>query len=315
MSKLILFFKALPSAPAAPLARKPLVLFFKGYIAPYIRNGKVVAGYYRRGGKAVPVAQGQISLFDEPEKLTTKVEITPDASNLIKITPENTPPQEKNMNLTQEQRQKIAKGPASWAAWRAEQGESATRAEFKELARAGKLDHLYDVQMQADAAYEAEQKAAKKEKNDKWREKNLPKLQAAKVKRIEVEKQQREQWRQEQQSKWSDPNGKRTYLSVQYEQKDHAKENGARWDTDRKQWYHTFPETPAALQRYTAKPTASTQKPEITAPAKPEAPKVRKLPTSGRVSEDDPSIWGSWLLGYEGELWSNIRQNAPEHLL
>lgn len=37
-----------------------------------------------------------------------------------------------------------------------------------------------------------------------------------------------------------------------------------------------------------------------------------RLPTTGRVSADDPSIYGEWLLGREGELWADVRRMAPE---
>ena len=36
-------------------------------------------------------------------------------------------------------------------------------------------------------------------------------------------------------------------------------------------------------------------------------------PTTGRITDDDPSIWGSAVLGYEGSTWEsfNSRHHAP----
>jgi hypothetical protein len=111
-----------------------------------------------------------------------------------------------------------------------------------------------------------------------------------------------------------DPNGARTYLKVPFDAKDHAKQHGARWDADKKQWYHTHEETPAELRRYLPPVSAAAPKPKASPKAAVPAPAVASvrpvLPSKGRVSEDDPAIWGSWLLGHEGELWSQVRQLA-----
>jgi len=46
--------------------------------------------------------------------------------------------------------------------------------------------------------------------------------------------------------------GDRTYLFIPFEAKDEAKRNGARWDSDKKQWY-VVGEVPSALQDYLTK--------------------------------------------------------------
>lgn len=56
------------------------------------------------------------------------------------------------------------------------------------------------------------------------------------------------------------------------------------------------------------------KKSQPAAPAKPERqPKAdsNPLPQWGRVSEDDPSVYGSWLLGHEGRPWSEVRNLRP----
>lgn len=231
------------------------------------------------------------------------------SSNLINNSPEATAKEKAVKPLTDEQRTKITRGNAAWEAWKAAQPDGATRAAFKEAARAGTLDHLYDVQIEADAKADAEDKAAKKAKSDAWRERNVPKLAAAKKDREEA-------WRTETRAKWSDPNGARTYLDVPFDDKDRAKAAGARWDTDKRRWYHTHSETPESLKRFLpkSKPVAEADPKAPAQPTRLETQKRTTLPTSGRVSEDDPSIYGSWLLGHEYEPWSSVRQYAPAHL-
>ena len=86
----------------------------------------------------------------------------------------------------------------------------------------------------------------------------------------------------------------RTYLRVPFEKKDVAKAAGAKWDADKRQWFWPGGEMPEKLRGF--------------APGTPgggsAAPQRRALPMRGRINEDDPSVWGHELLGWEGEPWS-----------
>jgi hypothetical protein len=95
--------------------------------------------------------------------------------------------------------------------------------------------------------------------------------------------------------KSSSPGVQRTYLNVPYAEKDKAKDKGARWDADRKKWYVVGKEVPEGLESYVTN-----------------TPKSYSLPTSGLVDENDPSLYGSWLLGHEGEPWASVRNLAPK---
>lgn len=181
--------------------------------------------------------------------------------------------------------------------------------DFKKQVRAGEMNDHGGAIMQALADQEAEEKAAKSAKNQAWKDKHLPKLVAAKK---AAEEKKVEEIKQKINAQ-GDPNGKRTYLNVPFADKEYAKKNGARWDADKKKWYHTHSETPAALKSYEIKTSPSIAPVAQSKPVTPSSePKKFSLPSYGRVSEDDPSIYGSWLLGHEGELWSSVRHLAPK---
>ena len=84
----------------------------------------------------------------------------------------------------------------------------------------------------------------------------------------------------------------RIYLRVPFEKKDAVKAAGAKWDADRKSWFWPGGEMPEKLRGFAPGATGSQQ---VTR---------RTMPTRGRINEDDPSVWGSELLGWEGEPWS-----------
>lgn len=42
------------------------------------------------------------------------------------------------------------------------------------------------------------------------------------------------------------------YLNINYEQREIAKSNGAKWDSTRKQWYHPGSELPEPLKQFQA---------------------------------------------------------------
>lgn len=177
--------------------------------------------------------------------------------------------------LTDDQRNKIAKDDTLLAKY-GTKGEG-SRGIWKEAARGGKFDHLWTEHLANEKAAEDAEKARKRAKNDAWREKNMPKLVAAKNARIQMEDERREADRQ--------------YAERQAQIKENvrqriADENAAMAEAERKQ---------DASYRIAPKPAGNS------------------LPTSGRVSSDDPSIYGSWLLGHEGELWSRVRVFAPQH--
>jgi len=294
-----------------------MVLFIKAHVGAYLRGGKMVnlAGYQGRQARAV-AAPGQMSLFGGPESgkplppspLQGKdaVAHTPDlfadvdehgevppgypadapkhsdrkilfisqnpseqsnasSSNLINNPPEATNKQELNMTpLTEEQRAKIARGQDAYQAWVKETGKTA-RAEFKEAARGGRLDHLYQVQMDADAKFLAAEKAKKKSKNDAWREKNLPGLIARK------------------------------------------RERALREDMHADAVIAARIENQKLLEQERKVLSQMRRSPEYDQPKVERFSKPGELPRYGVVSEDDPAVYGSWLLGHEGEPWSHVR--------
>lgn len=105
----------------------------------------------------------------------------------------------------------------------------------------------------------------------------------------------------------------RTYLNVKYDDKDHAKKHGARWDADKKKWYHSGGELPKELEKYSSN-AASPQTKAVSGAQNQSATVKRQMPTTGRIDENDPSIWGHELLGHEGELWADFhRRHAPRY--
>lgn len=203
--------------------------------------------------------------------------------------------------LTPEQRNDIARSEQMFQKY-GEKGEGA-RGRFKEAARAGKFDHLhneYTEQLAASkAAHEAEQKAKQTAKNEAWKSKNLPKLAEAKRKREEAAKEERAK-KLESAKRYAEataPGVTKTYLNVPFHMKEQAKAAGAFWDPDRKKWF-VGGEVPAGLKQFA--PSSTTKQPS----QQPQMKQRRGLPTSGKIGADDPSIYGSELLGYEGTSWS-----------
>lgn len=194
-----------------------------------------------------------------------------------KIQAKNKPAAEGNSSaLSDVQRKSIEQSNSAWEAWKSGV-ETPSRAAFREQARSGKLDHLYALaeedkkRINAETEQrQAEAKQRQKARNDAWRERNLPRLAAAKK------------------------------VSEDFERKQQAAKVAAvkeRLDAEQ-----------AKKEAAAAAKKARNEQASNAAPAK------RTLPKTGKVSNDDPSVWGSWLLGHEGESWAHVRTLAPAHL-
>lgn len=153
------------------------------------------------------------------------------------------------------------------------------RAAWREDVMSGKMDNLWEEHLANVKAVEERAKAARKAKNDAWRDKNLPRLRANKAAEIRAQQEAR-----------------------------------ARAD----EFERKVAEAQAAAQEKLRAQMEQDRRVEAAAQAKKEADEAAaranqplELPKSGRVSEDDPSIYGSWLLGREGALWSDVRKLAP----
>lgn len=179
--------------------------------------------------------------------------------------------------LSAEERNAIRKDNALFDKYgdRAEGG----RAKWKALAESGALDNLMEEHQANEKAVADGKKAAQRAKNDAWREKNLPRLRANKITRENEERRQAEQ---------------RAKQEAEFAAKQEA---------------HRIKQ--AALAEEYRKQEAEAQAKAAEAERKAAANRPLELPKTGRVSEDDPSVYGSWLLGHEGEPWANVRKLAP----
>lgn len=209
---------------------------------------------------------------ETPTKADDKAQLVEQKAELARMESNSSP-------LSEAQRKSIEQSNSAWEAWKSGV-ETPSRAAFREQARSGKLDHLYALaeedkrRINAETEQrQAEAKQRQKAKNDAWRERNLPRLAAAKKVSEDFERGQQA-----------------------------AKVAAAKARLDAEQAKKVAAEQ-ARLEAMRAK----------TGTTKTTAPK-RTLPKTGRVSNDDPSIWGSWLLGHEGESWSSVRTLAPAHL-
>lgn len=175
-----------------------------------------------------------------------------------------------NAALTEEQRNELARSDFAYQAHFA----GTPRCDFKAAARTGGLDHLYAEHVAHEAELAAAEKAAKQVKNAAWRAKNLPKLAQAKAIREQTE-------------------ADRKIAAVRF-----AKDEAARRDAERIV-------IAANLAAFAATPKAAvaTVNADVAAPSNPAR---RTMPTRGIITEDDPSVWGSKLLGYEGESWASF---------
>ena len=206
--------------------------------------------------------------------------------------------------LTSEYRNDIARSDYMFQKY-GEKGEGA-RGRFKEAARSGKFDHLYEeytAQLAASKAeHEASQKAKQTAKNEAWKQKNLPKLAEAKRKREEAAKEERAK-KLEAAKRYAEataPGAAKTYLNVPFHMKEQAKAAGAYWDPDRKKWF-VGGEVPAGLKQYL--PQQPSGSPSVQ-PSR--SASGSKLPQYGHIGSDDPSIYGHELLGHEGESWASF---------
>lgn len=211
-------------------------------------------------------------------------------------------------SLTPEQRNDIARSEQMFQKY-GEKGEGA-RGRFKEAARAGKFDHIHNEYTEqlatSKAAHEAEQKAKQTAKNEAWKSKNLPKLTEAKRKREEAAKEEKAK-KLEAAKRYAEataPGASKTYLNVPFHMKEQAKAAGAFWDPDRKKWF-VGGDVPAGLKQFAPSSTVKQSSPQS------QGARSGGLPTSGKIGADDPSIYGSELLGYEGTPWSYFL-NTPE---
>ena len=174
---------------------------------------------------------------------------------------------------------------------------------FKEKARSGELDYLHEEHLKNEADLLKTQKESAKQKSDKWKENNLPRLVEEKRKRELVAKKEQEnkiaRAKEYLNSQTPQAKAERNYLNVPYSEKESAKANGAKWDADKKKWYHPGGELPESLKKYTQQSIANT-------PGVLKTGQSKGYPTSGIISADDPSIYGHELLGYEGESWASF---------
>lgn len=203
----------------------------------------------------------------------------------------------KSLNLSDEQRNRIAKSEILYQKYA--KGDR-TRGEWKESARSGEFDHYFEELEQTEKRFAderaAKEKAENQAKNEKWRKENLPRLAAAKQEREEAQTKRIAAYK----DALAKPASERTYLNVPYAEKDYAKSQGALWDKDKKKWF-VAGEVRSELERF--KPV--TQQSSAYKPASaPTSASHSKLPKSGRIDEDDASIYGHELLGHEGESWN-----------
>lgn len=175
------------------------------------------------------------------------------------------------MTLTPEQRNQLRKNDAL----REQQGVTGqgARAAWKDQVDSGRWDHLWGEHEKIVAADEAADKERRREKSDAWRARNLPKM-AARRREVAAE----EERRRERQREIDEKN--------RAARKVFAEEN-AKFGAE------------VEAQERSARAAAAASKPRF------------NLPTSGRVSEDDPSMYGEWLLGHEGESWASLRARYP----
>lgn len=189
--------------------------------------------------------------------------------------------------------------------------------EWKRMVSSGEYDHLIgeaeEISTQKEAARAAEEKSRKDERNRAWREKNVPILAKQKAEREKAEREKAIAEEKDRQRKAEErvarakaaseasQSANKTYLDVPYHDKDFAKRNGAFWDPGTKKWYVPG-NVPDSLSRYRREDSArSAQGGESS---------IKKvLPTSGRISTSDPSIYGHELLGYEGESWKSFLES------
>ena len=125
-----------------------------------------------------------------------------------------------------------------------------------------------------------------------------------KIKTHEGEKERQEKI---QKNNKENPKSERLYLKVPFEKKDEAKKHGAKWDPESKRWYANGGELPEGLKKFSQSSGGS--------PPRSISEQIeRKMPTSGRIGESDPSVYGYQLLGHEGELWSDYHKGKlTEH--
>lgn len=213
--------------------------------------------------------------------------------------------------LTESQRTKIKRSSELFSKY-GNNGEG-SRAAWKEKVHAGEFDHLWPELLAIEDGEAALQYERNKARNDAWREKNLPRLQEAK--RAEIQRKEaaaleedkaREARRAEAEKIAAINKLPKKYLNVPFSHKDEAKDQGAKWDPVVRRWY-VQGNVPEGLTKFTtdaAKPSS----PSVFVISGKKSSGIPELPKTGRVSVDDPSVYGSWLLGYEGEQWSKVRQ-------
>ena len=141
------------------------------------------------------------------------------------------------------------------------------RAKFKDAVMNGEFDHLHDELKNLKAAAAAKAKSEKKAKNDAYRAKHISTWVKRKVDREIAEKAAAKERREKAAAK-------------------ERRENAAKPSSSNV-------ETKPSSSNVETKPSSSNV--------------AQQLPKYGRVREDDPSIYGNWLLGHEGELWSDIK--------
>ena len=151
-----------------------------------------------------------------------------------------------------------------------------TRAEWKAAARAGQMDHLQNEHLSVLAEIAAREKASRQEKSAAWRSRNQSWLAA---------NNRKEQERKSMTMK----------LDEEYKQK------VATADAERSAWRENVLKEDAGKIRAAKAESMSDES---------------GLPRSGMISEDDPAIYGSQLLGWEGKSWVSFhaaqKTKSPE---
>ena len=316
MIKAILFFKAIDKRDTGT------VDMFGTHLETHTRKDGVVQSYHVGATHNKPI------IFTKPLE---------HSSLLVNNDPVEQPKRDAKMNLTPEQRNDIARSEALYSKY-GRKGEG-SRAEFKESARGGQLDHLYAEHLENVKTADAAVKAAKKSKNDAWKDKNLPRLTAAKEAREKAEGAEKRRTLRsaiaaeatrkaaevELQVRRESANiifGK--YGSISMRQSARTPEAvilafpydaatvaavktipGAKYLPDTKEWKidkGEFKKLNAVLDNEKMR-VADRGAVHVESYA---SKTSRTMPTTGRITEDDPSIWGSALLGHEGERWEDF---------
>lgn len=157
-------------------------------------------------------------------------------------------------------------------------------ARWKEDARSGKLDHLHDKAQEAKAGHErgvAEREAATKAKKAEGIARRKDERGGKTKAQVMAEKRERQ----------ADEKAEKIAAKREAERAKYADRRAA--EAERVKSMYSDPSI-------------------FGAPKKTVSQRASRMPTSGAVGPDDPSVYGSFLLGHEGESWASLRHKYPE---